>query len=176
MEDKENSNFCSGCGAPLRDSDTFCASCGTTRGGSANTTQYGNPKPKSHTLVVAAVLSIIWALIALGLGIYFTLWVDSLMDLINSTPEYLEILNEYGITTSDMSSVLYMIGAVLIASGLFAAISAALCLMKKFYIVALIMCILASVLVITALVGIVGLIVAYLIYKGRDEFAVSSPR
>jgi len=174
MEDKDSSNFCSNCGAPMRDSDTFCSSCGTTVGKSAaSTQQYGNSKPKSKRLTIVVVLAAIWALIALAIGLYIILSTDALLAQFDSTPNFWDIWYDAGFTRGDMYGIFQMMGAIIAASGALAALTAILSAVKRFYILALIACILSSLLVITALIGIVGLIVAYLIYKAKDEFIVN---
>jgi len=174
MEEKESSNFCSSCGAPMRDSDTFCPSCGKTVGGSApSTQQYGNSKPKSNRLIVVAILAAIWAFIALAFGLYIIFATDSILAVLDSTADFWDTVYEYGLTRSDIANSIAMLGAIIAASGALAAITAVLAAIKKFYVVALITCILSALIVVLGLVGIVGLIIAYLIYRARDDFVDS---
>jgi len=51
-----------------------------------------------------------------------------------------------------------------------AAVTAALALLRRFNMAALIACIISSVLALVLLVGVVGFIVAYFLYKSKEEF------
>ena len=172
MEDKDSSNFCSNCGAPMRDSDTFCASCGTTVGKSAaSTQQYGNSKPKSSRLTAIIVLSAIWAIVALAFGLYLIFARESLLAYFDSLPDFWDTMYDlYGATRDDTFNSLYFTGIVMAASGALAALTAILAAIKRFYILALIACILSSIIGLFVIVGFVGFIVAYLIYKARGNF------
>ncbi|MCL2296496.1 MAG: zinc ribbon domain-containing protein [Methanomassiliicoccaceae archaeon] len=169
--DEEKNNFCTSCGAPLRDSDTFCASCGSTREAArtySSSQQYSQSQAKKNTLPFIGIACLLWAAVALFIGIFFIYCIDYLVDAIMADASwdvYSETLNE-----ESLRSLFLTIGAILIASGAFSAISAILCFLKKMYIVALISCIIASVLGLIILAGIVGIFVAFFINKNKGEF------
>ncbi|MCL2148910.1 MAG: zinc ribbon domain-containing protein [Methanomassiliicoccaceae archaeon] len=174
-DEGHSSNFCAGCGAPLRESDTFCTACGENRGAPQAPQQgqhYMMPPKKSNSLALVAVLSAAWAAVALILGVAILLVAESFTEQFMAMPEFLDLMEEYGytITFDEMLSSILMFGAVVAASGVLAAVTAALALAKRLYPVALIACILSSVLGLIILVGAVGFIVVYLIYRDRGDF------
>jgi len=118
-----------------------------------------------------AILSAVWAAIALVLGLFFILGADYIMGIFDSTPDFWNIMEDtYGYTRDDIAYSLFVTGAVIAASGAFAAVTAVLSMTKKFHFVALIACIISSLLGLIILVGAIGFIVAYFIYKAKDEF------
>ncbi|MCL2509926.1 MAG: hypothetical protein FWF07_02465 [Methanomassiliicoccaceae archaeon] len=165
------------CGAPLGESETFCTRCGTKCGTAAppaqQQTQYNyntanSPQPVSHRLTVVVVMSLIWAAFGLVVGLVLVFYANSIVDqMVQSDPSSLDVFDALGVSAYDFS---VMLGTIFAVSGALAAITAALCLMKKFYIVTLVICIISAVLVIWLLIGIVGLIVAFLIYRAKHEF------
>lgn len=170
--DDDSSSFCTGCGAPLRDSDTFCASCGANRDAgpaSSPSQRYGQaPAKKNNTLIFLGIASAVWAVFALWEGITAILTTDAMIDSMFSSSQW-DIISDY-FTKSDLRALLLAVGAVFTVSGVLGAITAILCFLKRFYMVALICCIIASICALIILVGIVGLIVAYFIYKNKGEF------
>jgi len=170
--DDDSPHFCMACGAPLRESDTFCTKCGTTVGSVApaatRQTQTNRSEPNSNTLLLPAVLSAAWAIPAMIAGIFLIVSADYIVSLVDSGT--MDILLDYGFTANDFVTLYVVIGALLVASGALAAIASVLAFLKKYYIIALIACIISSLLVIMFLVGIVGIIVAYFLAKSKHEF------
>ena len=168
--EEDNNNFCMSCGAPLRDSDTFCTNCGSTRKGAAGSPaqQYNQPPAKkSNTLLFLGIACLLWAAFAIVIGIYYLHSVDSMIDTLMN--DYEELFANIG--EDYLRSIFVAFGAVFIASGALGAIAGLLCILKRMYIVALITCIIASVLALISVVGIVGFIVAFFIYKNKGGFA-----
>lgn len=172
MDERDSPNFCSQCGAPLRDSDTFCTSCGSTV--KSSTSSYGSyeqrPVEKSNTLTWVAILCGIWAAIAVIEGATTIIYMDWMIDILKDSPDVWEELMEI-ITEETVRNVFYAVGALFLASGIFSVLAAVLCAIRKHYTIALVSCVVASVLVLIGLVGIIGIIVSYFIYKNKGDFA-----
>jgi len=163
------------CGAPLRESDTFCTTCGEAIGSTPQAQpypQYGYPQKKSNNLLIVGILSAIWALIALILGLYLVFSAEAIVGELDSATW--DILIDSGLTYDDITGVLVMIGAIIAASGALAAVTAVLSFTKRFYVVALIACIISSILGLIILVGAIGFFVAFFIYKAKNEFKSGS--
>ncbi|MDR1690274.1 MAG: hypothetical protein LBR42_00330 [Candidatus Methanoplasma sp.] len=124
--------------------------------------------------MTVTILSLIWALIALALGLYLALGVDSIINNFMSIPEIWDLMLET-YTEESLRSALIIEGSVLAVSGGLALVTAILSLKKRLYIIALITCILSSIFGLVMLVGFIGFIVAYLIYKAKDEFVDNKP-
>ncbi len=120
-------------------------------------------------LPVIGVLSAIWALGALGLGLMLVINAEAIADLALESYGQ-EFFDEYGITYEFFMQFVALLGAVLTASGALAAVTAVTAFMKKFYTVALVTCIISSILGMVILLGIIGLFVANLIRHAKDEF------
>ena len=155
----------------MRETDTFCSKCGATRDISSQQQyrQYGYPEKKSNTLIFLGIMSLAWAVIALGFGLYYIFGVDALL------AELSDMLYEYELELSDLGFDLYnfiiIYGAIIAASGALALVTAICCLMRRFYIIALIACLISSFLGLAFFfVGIIGFIVAFVIYKSKNEF------
>ncbi|MCL1979278.1 MAG: zinc ribbon domain-containing protein [Methanomassiliicoccaceae archaeon] len=173
MEDNDSPNFCTNCGAPLRDSDTFCNSCGAAKNaGAARTPSSAQryPEQKGNKLMVFGLLSAIWAIAAIGLGLNYILSADAIASELDSYEGIWEALYDAGITYDTIVGWITIIGAVLVSSGVFAAVTALLCLIKRAYTVALIACILSSVLGLVVLLGAIGFVVAYFLSKEKNNF------
>ena len=171
METDDYPNFCAACGAPLRDSDSFCTKCGTLKGESTpkysqQHPQYGSAQKSGNMLVILGVLSLIWAAVALLFGLYCIINADFLAE------EVAIAIYEYDPElVFDAYLYVLMMGVIAAASGALSLVTGILCIMKKAYTVALITCILASALVIIPF-GFIGLIVAFFIYKSKYGFKV----
>jgi len=167
--DDDSLNFCTSCGAPLRESDTFCTSCGAGVGNKEQPqAQNRIVYPKSGKLLVVVILSAVWAVIAVLLGIYVISAADTIVS--NLGPDTLNTFMNLGYGPDDIANMITIIGAVILASGVFAAVTAVLSFLKKFYFIALIACIISAVLGLSLLIGLVGFIVAFLIHSSKHEF------
>ncbi|MDL2241787.1 zinc-ribbon domain-containing protein [Bacteroidales bacterium OttesenSCG-928-L03] len=170
MDDEESLGFCTNCGAPLHSSDTFCTHCGKNVGDDplpAPSDQYNRLGMKNTTLTLIGVLSAIWAIIALYAGAMMVNDVDFIIDLMKEDPATWEKIAAY---EEVLRTTLIAVGALMIVNGALCIVTAITCIMEKYYIVAFGSCLIASILLLIALVGIVGLIMSYFIYKNKDSF------
>jgi len=155
MDEGNTLSFCITCGARVQTSDRYCPSCGNNpRGGPSNGGYNSSNKryrQETSKLPLVAILGFVWAAGSILLGIVFLI--------LFSAPELTGIAN-----------ILSMYASVYIVSGACAAICAILCIIRKFYILALILCIIGSALVLLSIAGIVGMLCAYWIYQGKYHF------
>ena len=118
------------------------------------------------------ILSAVWAVIASLIGIYMISIANSLVAEMGQ--DTLNTFLNLGYTQDDVVNLIIAIGAVILASGLMAAVTAILSFLKKFYIIALITCIISAVLGLIILIGFVGFIIAYLIHNRKHEFGINN--
>ena len=172
MEDNIPPRYCVKCGSVLQNNETFCTICGakTNSSGAEKSSQKGNK------LLVIGIFSVIWALCGIGMGLDLILTADASISQMDSLmPGFWDAMEEVGITADYIESMIVLIGSILTVSGVLAAITAVLSFAKRQYTIALIACILSSILALIMLVGIIGLIVAYFITQAKQEFIDSSP-
>ncbi|MDR0509267.1 MAG: hypothetical protein LBG63_05565, partial [Candidatus Methanoplasma sp.] len=135
--------------------------------------QYNQPQAKkSYALMILGIACFAWAIFALYDGIYTLYNVDGEIEAMKNIlmdAGYENLLSEF-FEGDSIRNMLIAVSAVIVASGALSAIAGLLCITKRLYIVALITCIIASVLALIFLVGIIGFIVAYFIYKNKDKF------
>jgi hypothetical protein len=149
--------YCPNCGNKVKEGEMFCGSCGAL---AYNGTAYHNntvvQEPVSNTtyikprriyghLKLVVVMGIIWTIVSLFLAI---------------------------VIKSDFDDVFSPFLPFMILSGLCALTTVVLVGLKKMYIVALIACIMGSVLALPLVLipGIVGLYAARQLYLSKDQF------
>ena len=170
--DEDFSRFCSACGAPLSDSDTFCTRCGknyvagTSYTGQTQHDRFGFDELRSNILIIVATFTAIWAIFALAFGIYFIVRADYLVTLLDQNE--LDLIASIGYTT-----FFFIIGTLIILSGAFAFITVVLCVLKKYYFIALAACIISALFGLIMIVGVMGFLVAFLIYRSKHEFKIA---
>jgi len=163
-------NFCAQCGAQLDDADSFCVRCGKEIGSAPSATaapayvQQVSSK-RSTTLWVIFFLGLLWGVNATYSGIDIILNAKDILDLVD-----ISVFEDAGIDPQMLVDMMTAIGAIILISGILALITAVLVFMRKFHTIALICCIISSILALIALVGIIGLIVAYFLNKSKNEF------
>ena len=144
-------NFCSNCGVPLSESETYCFACGAWTGRGTPRVQPYQQKKQSKwggtALIIAAVLSLMWAMIALTFGFVFYL-LESLDALFFELP--------------------YMIGKLWLLSGALSVITCITAFSGRYFIVSIVTCIIASIVALP--IGAVGFVVVFLLFISRTEF------
>ena len=173
---ENNPAFCTSCGAPLRESDTFCIACGAKIGDPINAasldTQNGTSKRSTMIWMIVA-LAIIWAAYAIYSGTAIIIAAQASIDSA-LTPDLSDQLNTLGVDSQTLVTFMQAIGVVILVSGIMSLITGVLVYLRKQHTIALILCIIGSILALIALAGIVGLIVAYYLNKSKNEFTPSN--
>lgn len=171
----EGSKYCTQCGANLKDDDTFCSECGYPVGGSTeNAEQYEKSKKSMAVsnakgyIIAIVLLCIAWGVLAIYNGMDLVFNINSIIEQLKQSDMWDTVL-QY-MTEQEFRNIMAAMGYVLIASGVLALVTALLVYLKKNYKIALIMCILSSILALIFIIGIFGFIVVYLITKTKDVF------
>jgi len=140
--------------------------CGAMIGTYHNTTQAKvQDGSRSTTLSVIAALGIFWGVFAIAYGMVAIVNTEFFMDGVD-----LGQWEAVGLDIQLLYDMIKAIGVVLLFSGILSMITAVLVLLRKYHTVALISCIIGSVLALISLVGIIGLILAYFLHKSKKDF------
>ena len=170
--------FCSICGASLRESGTFCSKCGASIGSNgfavSRSNSYNYIKPKSNKLIIIGILSLAWGLYALYSGTNMALTAEATLNSVFSSYDP-TFWDGKGTNLDTLITFITVAGVLISLSGIFALITAITSFFKRFYIVALVSCIISSVLALVIIIGIVGLIVAYFIHISKEDFKDANP-
>jgi hypothetical protein len=144
-------NYCANCGVPLGESETYCFACGARTGVNKPLAQWDQQKKQTKkngtALIVAASLSLIWGMMAIVFGGAFLI----LNSILEFDPEYYPSILGFLLIT----------GKIWVISGILSLITAFVIFSKKYYLVAFITCVAASIIALP--IGIVGFFVAFLI-------------
>jgi hypothetical protein len=171
-------HFCQYCGAGVSANDTFCPTCGATvvnGSGTSPPNAYGNPQynqnynqNRSASLTIAKILSILWAVVGTLLGIY----------LVTNTATLVDMIFEYGLegnmTWTELYDSYYSQGFLTIGSGVTAGVAGLLIILKKYWIIAIILLALSSILALlpTTFIGtVIGFVVLYLVYSSKSKYS-----
>lgn len=168
----DGTGFCVRCGAALGEGDAFCSECGNAAGDIAGCADCRTVAAEADTsngrLMLAAMLCLLWGLISLYVGLD-TLWsVDAVMETF-AEMDLLDALIPY-ISEAELRSSIVVTAYIFLAGAAASLTAGILAGIKRQYTVAVVSCIIASVLGSLALVGIFGFLVAYMIHKSKGAF------
>lgn len=172
--------FCSKCGAKLRESATFCPECGASVAGGSVVQSVRNEikdsykkKAMTERLMWISIFIGVFVFFSVIMGAYCAFGINAIMETLRSNPDvWGEILTYY--TEAEIKNAFVFGGYYLLSAGIVGAISLILCITKRFWIIALITCLLASFIMLPTVLGfIIGLVVTYLLYTARPAFPVS---
>lgn len=144
---------CKNCGSTISQSDKHCKYCGATTAAAAapvSYATYGDIKYSSGRLRSLGIQALLWAFFAIIIG--FVVFSASEPD------------------GSPFTDLMRMTSILAILSGIFSIITAILAFIRKGFAFALTACIISSVLALPLIFGIIGLFVAYKLYKYRNDF------
>lgn len=183
---------CSRCGAKVSPGKDYCSNCGAQVVviPPQTTDEYfdkKDPKQTSDSLRWAKILLTLYAGLALLAGFMLAGFSNWYVDMF-SADQLAELLKTYGLETKDqLVDLLSKTGIIVTISGALALVSDVLCFIRRYNIVAVVICAIASLVnVATVFIGtnstdamniislvitvIVGFVVAFLVYKSRPDF------
>ena len=174
----DENKFCVVCGANLPSGAEFCPACGSKVDGGVNPyargpdTMYRAPRKSNQTVSILIGIYGILALLVGAYGLYSGLTYNEY--------EYNQIVDVYeslgiflDLSLEDMKSQLILSGALSLASGVLALVCFLMCARGGPWKVAVVVCLIASVLSygFLSFVSIaIGLVVTYLLYSNRSAF------
>lgn len=163
--DGENTRFCTECGERLPENAAFCPKCGNDTHSDGKTVV---PKRSGNELMLVAALCGIYVLIAAYFAYVLMTQTDSLISSLQNSEYWQDIAGV--LSEDDIRNMIAMMGYAMAVSGVFSAIAAGLCATGRKYTIALVCCISASLCGMVMLMGAFGLVVAYLIYRYKENF------
>ena len=145
----EDYGFCTRCGATHEPDAEFCPQCGKSFTDSMDEIPI-NTRMTSNPLMFFIILLGIFAAICLGEGVVATFFNDSLIDYVRSMngdnlADYLASLGLGSI--EQLADILFRQGVVTMADGISAVIAFVLCIRRRFWKIAVITCLIATILV-----------------------------
>lgn len=173
----ENGKFCVSCGARLPDDATFCPQCGASVYGNPNPYQASGMAVKSQdTLGNTYMFILIYGIVAVIFGLLMAasgLSMDQQMwdQFIATLPA--DIADIYSaVTLEEFKSTCYLAGALFVGSGACALVSSFFVKSRTKWIVALVMCLVASLLSVEMIITlIIGLFMTFKIYVNKNVFS-----
>ncbi len=162
--------FCTRCGAILQEDYVFCPECGSPVGDaeahaacSAASADAGRSR-----LTLIAAMCIIWGLIALYFGISILTNLDTMVDAVMDSG----IFEEVGmlVTEAEVGETMRMLAYITLAGAAAAMVAGVLCGIRREYGIAVLACVIASILGLVLFVGVIGFAVAYMISRSKAAF------
>ena len=180
----EQGKFCTGCGTAVEPGMQFCPQCGLVIKGSAADEEMQERYKQIDVAVSYArrnwliFLLAVYAIPATIAGIIILVNAGATADSIWASDAFQEWIKSkgYNYTVDDIKNFITYAGAMELVSGLCAAASLACVCMRKYWIVAIITCLVASILCFWSIFGmIIGFIVTWMIFDSRDLFIDQHP-
>jgi hypothetical protein len=171
----DRTGFCSQCGVALGTNTKYCPECGVRVPG-RSPEQVAEEKEAIRAslkarLMWSGVFMLIVAIPMLCAGIYRLVDVDSIINLVLNDPYWSQLVANYGMSESEVRSIIENFGYAALASGIFGLIVAATCFMRRFYFVALLACMMSALFGTAGFFGLIlGLIVFWMILSSRYGF------
>lgn len=170
--------ICSACGNTVSPSDAFCPYCGSTLGDAPPQTQQGTaPANDGHRVLIILLLGI-YAVPTIVLSAMFLFSANSMADTIWNDSGFQDWIKSAGIdlTLGQIKSYIVMVGGLGLAGGLCAFLSMMFVILRKYWILAVVLCLAATLLSAWSIIGlIIGIIVTWMIYRSRPSFEGESP-
>lgn len=145
--EESSQNFCTRCGRKLEPGTAFCPECGLRVPGKSEE-QVREEKEQIRgflqtRLKWAAAMMLIYSIPFLIIGVYISVSLDSLVNELFTNPAYSDVIDFYGLTESEMTDLFGYLGILYIISSLFGIVSSVLCLKRRMYWVAMVLCIMS---------------------------------
>jgi hypothetical protein len=176
----EDIDFCPACGKNVEPGTPYCPACGArlndpvTEKREMTQKDQAENKMGSDRIIIAAVLILGYSVFSLFLGAYLFADAENLVHWIFTDPafaSYVADLAALGYGEERMLSLLEITAILMIISGGAGVVAAVLALMKKFWVLTIILCIMSALIGIVTLFGLIlGIIAFWMLYKARSVF------
>lgn len=176
--DEQSKLFCSQCGKELPYNAQFCQYCGGVVAGTAADEKRKDDFKKMEDMAnegrmsLITFLIVIYAIPALIAGIYALCCVDMVTDQI-WRDDYLRetFIKDYGMDEQAVHNMVQWLAVVVTISGVCACGSAILCFLRRYWIVAVILCFAAAILCVWSIFGaIIGIFVGWMLMTAKASF------
>jgi len=176
----EDINFCPACGKNVEPGTPYCPACGARLNDPASEKMEMTEKAQaerkmgSDRTVIAAVLMLVYSVPMLLMGVYFFADAGGLAHEIFTSPSLTSSVDQIialGYDEAWLASIIEITGILMILSGAVGVFAAVLAFMKKFWVLAIILCIMSALIGIVTLFGLIlGLIAFWMLYKAKPVF------
>ncbi len=160
-----NSSFCEECGENLADGVKFCPKCGTRVPGRSPEQVVAEKESIRSALYSrlqwSGILALIVGLPLLFIGIYILVDINEILNFLITDPYTSALIKEYGLSEEELRSIVTYAGNIAIVSGVCNVLSAILCFIRRYYILAIILCFVGA---ITAISGFFMLLIGLLAF------------
>ena len=174
-----DTQFCTGCGRELEPGMQFCPQCGKVVKGSdaeseimARQEEFNTAVREGHRNWLIFIITL-YALPVIVLGIMGLMEAPSLAHTIYFSEEFQDwiISHGYTFTLADVENYLTYAAGLIVGSGVCAMITVVCIALRKMWIVAVIACLISAMLCFWSVFGLlIGLLVAWQIFRSRDIF------
>jgi len=172
--------FCTQCGNKVSASAQFCEKCGAPVEGrsafQAREQQVANLQQSLDDSKISWIsfLLIIYAIPALLFGIYYVVDSSGIVNILMSEPSVVQWMQQYNISTADLTNYIRYIGYVVVISGACIMVSFICTVKRVYWKLALVTCLIGSFLCIFSLFGfLIGLMVCWMIYSAKSLYQSS---
>ena len=180
----EDSKFCTGCGKAIEPDMQFCPKCGRVVAGSETEQEF--KEAEKQVSVAMAFARRNWLIFLLGIyaipiiiaAIIVLVDASSTASAVWSSTEFQDWMksHSYTFTEADIKNAITSAGAMALVSGIAAAVSLVFVYKRKNWTIAVIACLIASILCFWSIFGmIIGFLVTWLIISSKDIFEMPEP-
>jgi len=165
-------NFCPACGKNVPPGTQYCPACGSCLSDQVPERRETEAEKRmgADRTKIAAILILIYSMPLILFGIYFYVAAGDLTNEIFSNPRFVELVAPY-YTPGALESFIQLMGLASIIAGSIGVVTAILALMRKFWVLTIILCIMSALIGALTLFGLIlGLIAFWMLYKARPVF------
>jgi len=168
----EDINFCPACGKNVSPETPYCPACGARLNDPISEKRETEAEKKmgADRITIAAVLMLAYSIPLILVGIFFYVSAGNLSSEIFSDPSLAAMLAPY-YTEASFTSFIELMGILSIIAGSIGVAAAVISLMRKFWALAIILCILSALIGGLTLFGLIlGLIAFWMLYRAKPVF------
>lgn len=172
----DNEQFCSNCGVKLDSNSHYCPSCGLRVPG-RNEAQVAEEREAVAQVMKsrprwAAYLMLVYGIPLLCLGIYYYIDASAITDALWDNSTFVDTMDDLGVTMSEYEQYIEWFGMAWVVSGVSAIASAMLCFVRKFYYLALVVCLISAIFSISGIFALLmSLLAFWLVVTSKFGFA-----
>lgn len=169
--------FCTRCGKNISAEAQFCSECGAPVEGSRADAEMKKAVKDYETAMAESrrtwviFLMVLFSIPAIVIGVYMVFSIPQMMEVIVKNADYISWAEAYNVTPAMTESMLNYFAYLMLASGACVAVAAVCVVMRRYWLVAVILTLIGSFLFCGSIFGVlIGLLVTWMIYTMKDTF------
>jgi len=174
---EDNQKFCAKCGATITDPSSFCPECGAPISGSPGDiklkAEYKQLETEVNNVRVtwAGLIILLYSVPVIIGCIFGIIYIDNVVNGLITNGDFYQWMIENNVSESQVRSYLGYMFYAEIAVGLISVLTAVLCFMRKFWFVAVILCMISAIFGTLYLFGLLlGLLAFWMILSSKPAF------